>query len=99
MNKLPTNYTKEEFIEFLKENGIHNGELKRIDDLPETLEVNQKKYILNIIASWREENDTEYEFELNYYSPDNMEFLFNYKIFNNIHSSLNFIEREIENLN
>ena len=59
----------------------------------------QKKYVLNIIASWREEDDTEYEFELNYYSPDNMEFLFNYKIFNNIHSSLNYIEHEIENLN
>ena len=41
MNKLPTNYTKEEFIEFLKENGIHNGELKRISDLPESLEVRQ----------------------------------------------------------
>lgn len=99
MNNLPTNYTKEELIDFLKESGIKNGAIKRIEDLPESLEFNQTKYNLNIIASWKDKGNTHYEFELNYYSPNAMEFLFKYKISNNIEDSLSFIEHELEKYN
>mgnify|MGYP006292889513 CR=1 FL=1 len=99
MNKLPTNYSKKDLVEFLNENGIRNGVIERIKNLPETLDVDDKKYDLNIIASWHSEGDTRYEFEMNYYSPDTMEFLFKYKIFNSVENCLNFIEHEMENLN
>lgn len=96
MNNQPKLFDKENFIEFLKNNGITNGVLNRIDRLPEVINHKKNKYFLNIVVSWHKEGNTYYEFELNYYSKENMEFLLTYKIFNNIENSLNFLECELK---
>lgn len=96
MNKYPTKYTKENIIAELKNNGIRNGIIGRIEKLPNVLHVDDNKFYLNIITSWHNNGDTYYEFEINYYSPKNLEFLFPYKIFNDIEHSLNNIEAELK---
>ena len=91
----PKTFKKQELIRYLMDNGVVNGMLIRLENLPDILHVNNYDYVFNAITTWRERGHTYHEFELNYYSEENMEFLFTYKIFNDVEVSLNFLECEL----
>lgn len=97
MEKGTNNYTKEELINFLQKNGINNGILERINNLPDFISVDDKKYDLNILITQKKSDDIYYEFELNYYSKKNVEFLLPYSIRKDIEVSINVLECELMN--
>jgi hypothetical protein len=90
----PTKHTKEGFIRFLKENGITNGVLERIEVLPDIIHLDSD-YKLNIVTTLQNKGTSYYEFELNYYSEEFMEFLLPYTIKDNVEVSVNILECEL----
>ena len=92
----PKTFQKQEFIGYLKDNGVVNGMIARLENLPDIIHVNNHDYVFNAITTWYDRGRTYHEFELNYYSEEDMEFLFTYKIFNDVEVSLNFLEGELE---
>lgn len=92
----PTN--RETFIKFLHENNVNKNIISRFENLPEIIKNNNIEYQLTTNLTWNDEGKTHYDFELNYYSKDNMEFLFNYKIFNDVEISINYLERMIKKM-
>lgn len=91
----PMKFNKQGFIRYLMDNGVVNGMLTRIENIPDIIHVDNYDYVFNSIATWRKKGHTYHEFELNYYSEENMEFLLTYKIFNDVEVSLNFLECEL----
>jgi hypothetical protein len=89
MGVYPTGYNKLEFIEFLKKNNVEDSIIKKFMQLPETITHKKHVYRLNIVSTWYSIGDTYYNFEMNYYSDDIIEFLFTYKIFTNVEESIN----------
>lgn len=84
-------YNKSTFFKFLQENNLNSEIIKKFNDLPEKIKKNNTSYLLNIILTWSNDGNTQYNFELNYYSEEKMEFLFNYKIFTNIETSIDYL--------
>ena len=80
--------TKIELLDFLT--NIENKEdlIKNINELPEIIMIDRVKYELYIYVDPIKIENDEYEYELNYYSKDVMEFMFNSKKFNNIETSV-----------
>jgi hypothetical protein len=89
MDVFPKKYDKEEFIEFLQKNHVDEVIINKFKTLPESVKKNNYIYRLNIVCTWFSIGDTWYIFEINYYSEDQIEFLFSCKIFRNIEESIN----------
>lgn len=92
-------YKRKEFIKFMNKYGVEEETISKFVDVPEKIIENEYEFNLIITSRWYNIGKTYYEFELNYYSPNAMEFLFKYKISNNIEDSLSFIEHELEKYN
>jgi hypothetical protein len=87
MNK--TNYyTKDEFIQFLNNNNANDETIIKFNSLRETIKDNNSEYKLNIIVRIGKNNKS---YDLNYYSGENVKFLFPYKIFNNVDSAIDYL--------
>jgi len=99
MGVFPRSYNKEKFIEYLEKNKVSNDIIIKFKELPETLVHKNSTYKLNIITTWFSIGNTYYNFELNYYSEDLIEFLFSYKIFTDIEKSINYLLTELINNN
>lgn len=97
MGAYPKGYSKEKFIEFLKNNNVSECIIDKFKSLPEFVVKNGKTYKLNIISTWYSLASTYYSFELNYYSEELVEFLFTYKIFNDISKSVDYLMSELIN--
>ena len=95
IDEIPNNFGKQEFIALMKKIGVANGLFSRVEALPDIIHYNGHDYKLNISCSWHREDGTYYEFEMNYYAEDIMEFLLTYKIFRDIEVSLNYLECEL----
>ena len=89
MGVFPKGYNKEGFIEFLLKNHVDEAIINKFKILPENVKHNTYIYKLNIMCTWFSIGDTYYNFELNYYSDDQIEYLFSCKIFTNVEESIN----------
>lgn len=95
----PKNYNKKEFIDFLKKNNTDIDIVKRFENLPETIKYNDSDYVMNIIITWHSNHGSYYNFEINYYSEEIIEYLLNYKIFKDIEITLNYLECQLTDKN
>lgn len=94
----PRKYEKENFIKFLHKNNVNCAIINKFAELPETIEHNKNTYKLYINSTWYSAGKTFYNFELNYYCEDLIEYLFNSKVFNDIEISINNLLCDIMNL-
>ena len=88
MQIFPVAYSKEGFIEFLQKNHVNETIIEKFKFLPEIVKKNNHLYKLNILCTWYNTGDTYYNFELNYYSEDQIEYLFSFKVFTNVETSI-----------
>jgi hypothetical protein len=93
----PLSYNKETFIEFLRKNNVSSNIIDKFKLLPEKLYRRNKEYQLHIESIWYSTGNTHYNFELNYYSDDLVEYLFTYKIFTEPEKSINYLLSELIN--
>jgi hypothetical protein len=99
MGVYPSKYNKEEFREFLEKNNVKDSIIDKFNSLPEKIKHNDCEYDLNIAVTWFSIGNTFYNFELNYYSKEKIEFLFSYKIFNDVEVSINNLLCELYRIN
>ena len=97
MGVYPKKYNKKEFLIFLEKNNAKNTTIDNFLKLPETVQQNGKVFKLDINSTWYSVGDTFYNFELNYYSEELVEYLFNFKIFDNVELSINYLVCELMN--
>lgn len=99
MGVFPKAYNKKQFKEFLQSNNVKDSIIEKFNTLPENIKHNDSDYKLNIIATWFSVGSTFYNFELNYYSEETIEFLFSYKIFTDVEVSINNLLCELYKIN
>ncbi len=92
MKIYPKTYKKNELLIFLKKINANEKIIKNLSNLPENIKYKGNNYYLYINVNWYNVDKTYYGFEFNYYSDELMEYLFNYKIFNDIELSITYIE-------
>lgn len=96
MTSYPNVYNKKKFIDFLFESGVNVTIINKLKSLPEKIEKHNITYELYINITWHDEGKTHYDFEVNYYSEDKLEFLFPYKIFTDPEKSIDFVSRNLD---
>ena len=89
----PTTYNKSEFLNFLKNE--YNDVIDNFSLLPEQLMRNSDVFKLNVNTIFYGIGDERNVFEMNYYSDEIVEFLFNLKTFNNPKRSIDYLIYEI----
>ena len=100
MKIYPTTYTKQEFIKFLEKINASNNIINKFKELPETIKrADGNIFSLYINSLWHSDGKTFYEFELNYYSEQLIEYLFGSKVFKDVEHSINYILCELKNAN
>jgi hypothetical protein len=97
MGVYPKNYTKKDFLKFLKKNNVKNSIITKFLELPDTININNNIFKINIDCIWYSIGDTYYTFELNYYSENLIEFFFKSRAYNDIEVSINFLMCELIN--
>lgn len=95
MSAFPKKYDKEKFIKFLEKNNVNDGIIAKFVELPERVTRNGHIYDLYISVTWYNVGNTHYEFELNYYSENLIEYCFNSKVFNDVELSINYLLCEL----
>jgi len=95
----PKRYSKHEFLNYLEKHKVAENIVEDFKSLPEEIVRSGDTFRLDINLTWYPENETHYDFEMNYYSEDTVEYLFNSKIFTNIVSSINYLLCELTNNN
>ena len=98
MGTYPRDYDKESFIKFLNENNVSLETIDKFKTMPEMVIHNGIEYKLNLVATLFTEGETFYNFEINYYSKKEIEFLFGYKIFHNVDLSITYATNELKKL-
>lgn len=76
MGVYPTQYSKEEFIEFLQKNHVNELLIEKFKVIPENVKKKSHIYKLNILCTFISVGETSYNFELNYYSEDQLNIYF-----------------------
>jgi len=95
MSIYPKQYTRENFFSFLLKNNVSETIINKFVNLPEAVLRDENKFDLFINVTWYSAGDTYYNFELNYYSEELIEFLFNSKVFNDVEISINYLLCEL----
>ena len=95
MKIYPSKYSKKGFLEFLKHNNVNTEIINKFNELPETVERNNNVFTLDINSIWYNKGETYYEFELNYYSEELVEYLFSTKVFNDVEVSVNYLNSQL----
>lgn len=90
-------YSKQEFLKYLESHNISDETIKSFSELPEVVQRSGNTFVLDINVIWYEDGITHYEFELNYYSKELIEYLFSSKVFKNIEISINNLLCELMN--
>ena len=93
----PKKYNKEEFLKYLKRNKVNIEIINTFAKLPETIESTGTTFKLDVNTTWYSYGNSYYTFELNYYSEDVVEYLFNLKVFNDVGVSINYLLCELIN--
>ena len=99
MGVYPKNYNKNDFIAFLQKNNVPDKIIGRFKELPETLTYKNSEYKLLITSTWYSTGRTHYNFELNYYCENLIEYRFNPKVFTDVEKSINYLFCELMNNN
>ena len=99
MGAYPKKYKKEEFLKFLHKNNVNNKIINTFVELPESVERSGSTFKLDVNSTWYSDDDTHYNFELNYYSEELVEYLFSSKVFSDIEVSVNYLLCELINNN
>jgi hypothetical protein len=99
MTAFPVKYSKEDFIKFLLKNNVNDSIINKFNELPESIKKNGDVYDLYINSIWYSDGNTHYEFEINYYSEELIEYLFSSKVFKDVEQSINYILCELKNAN
>ena len=97
MGVYPSKYNKNEFVDFLKKCNVPSNVINDFNSLPIAIKYNKNTYKLDINCTWYSIGNTFYNFELNYYSEDIIEFLFPSKVYSNVELSINHLLSEINN--
>jgi len=95
MGVYPKKYNKNEFLEFLEKINVNDDIINKFIKLPETVEHNGNTFKLDINSIWYSIGDTFYNFELNYYSNELVEYLFSSKVFCSVETSINYLLCEL----
>lgn len=90
-------YSKREFLKYLESHNVCDETIKSFSELPESVQRSGNTFVLDINVIWYEDGNTHYEFELNYYSEELIEYLFSSKVFKNIEISINNLLCELMN--
>jgi hypothetical protein len=93
----PREYSKETFLTFLHKNNVSDSIVNKFMQLPEKVTKRGKEFKLFISSTWYDTGKTYYNFELNYYSEELVEYLFTYKVFDDVERSINFLLCELIN--
>jgi len=97
MGVYPSKYNKEEFLKFLKKYNVNSNIITKFAELPETIKRNDSEFKLDVNVIWYSIGDTFYNFELNYYSPELIEYCFSSKVFGDVEESINYLTCELMN--
>jgi len=97
MGVYPKKYDKEEFIKFLEKNNVNDKIIAKFVELPETIKRNGNLFELDINVTWYSIGNTFYNFEINYYSKELIEYLFGSKVFSDVEKSINYLLCELMN--
>ena len=98
MGVYPSQYSREDFIKkFLKKNNVSDGIVSKFVALPEKIIIDNHDYDIYVNVTFISVGDTCYNFELNYYSEELVEYLFNSKVFNDVEVSINYLLCELIN--
>ena len=92
----PREYSKNDFTKFLNKYGVNDEVVTDFKKIPETLNVNGEEFELKILTRWYNIGNTYYEFEFNYYSERIIEFLFGFKVYNDVEISINHLLCELK---
>jgi len=95
MGIYPKQYNEEDFLKFLEKNKVTETIITKFAELPKTVEQSGNTYKLDINLTWYSDGNTHYEFELNYYSEELVEYLFSSKVFNDVGVSINYLLCEL----
>lgn len=90
---------KDEFLKYLKRIRANDKIINEFTKLPEVIKRNGDKFKLQVVHTFISIIPTGYDFEMNYYSEDLVEYLFNCKIFNDVELSINYLICELINNN
>ncbi len=96
-NTVSKKYSKEEFLEFLKNYNINENIINKFIELPKFIKQKDSVFELDINVTYYSTKNTYYEFEINYYSQELIEYLFNWKVFKNVEHSINNIQCNLIN--
>ena len=89
-------YKRKEFIKFMNKYGVEEETISKFVDVPEKIIENEYEFNLIITSRWYNIGKTYYEFELNYYSPELMEYMFSLKVYRDIEISVNHLVNELK---
>ncbi len=89
MNTYTKKYNKEDFLKFLEKNNVNDVIISKFVELPECVMRCGNKYNIYINVTWYNIGNTHYEFEINYYSEELIEYLFGSKVFKDVEFSIN----------
>lgn len=90
---------KDGFLKYLKKIRANDKIITKFEKLPEVVQRNGDEFKLQITHTFISVSPTGYNFELNYYSEDLVEYLFNSKIFGDVELSINYLLCELINTN
>lgn len=96
MGVYPSKYDSEKFLKFLEKNNVNDTVISKFKSLPITITCNDKEFHLDINVIWYSIGDTFYNFELNYYSDEHIEYCFGSKVFDDIETSINYLFCELK---
>jgi hypothetical protein len=99
MGVYPTQYNKESFKVFLIKNNVGGEIIEKFDGLPEKIISKGNTYDIYINSIWYSVGNTFYNFELNYYCEDKIEYLFNSRVFSDIEISIDVLLLELKKFN
>lgn len=98
MGVYPRIYNIETFNEFLLKNNVDAEIIDKFNSLPDKVVYKGNTFELYINLTWYSVGNTFYNFELNYYCDDKIEFLFNSKVYNDVELSIDNLILELKKI-
>ena len=86
---------KDSFLKYLKKIRANDKIITKFAELPEVVHRNGDTFSLQVTHTFISVSPTGYNFEMNYYSDDLVEYLFNYKVFRDVDVSINYLLCEL----
>lgn len=91
----PQKFTKEEFIDFLKNQEYDEKIINKVIDLPDKINYEEDDYVFNFIGN----KDKPNAFELNYFSSNKFDFLFPYVVYENLETGIDLVAIRLKKMN